>query len=525
MLAVIWWKRGRILLRRDVVPLLPFVVAGILLGLITFYVEHTFVGARGREFGFSLIERCLIAGRALWFYLCKVFFPVDLIFIYPRWSVSARIWWQYLFPLGALAAVVVLWTMRKRWRAPLAVFLFFTAMLLPVIGFFNVYAFRFSFVADHWQYLAAIGPMAMSAGLVDKAVELVRGYGRVLRPAVSVTLLLTLGMLSWMQSRLYADAETLYRTTVQKNADCWMAYNNLGILMANTGRTDEAITHYRKALEINPDFGKAFFNLGNVLARTGKTDEAIVHYRKALYIDSNYVEAHINLGTILLQTGRMDEAMTHFLKALETDPNNGDAHYNLGLLLAKTGRTDEAMAHFLKALEIDPAYGDAHYNLGLLLAKTGRTDEAIAHYRKALEINPNHAEAHNNLGILLAQTGRTDGAIAHCRKALECNPDHAEAHNNLGILLAQTGRTDEAITHYRKALEIYPGAIDPLQNLAFTYAQKGQLTDATSVLKNALALARSAGDEARVTKIAHILTKLYETYSYSQETSKPHAQR
>jgi tetratricopeptide (TPR) repeat protein len=520
MLAVIWWKRGRIIVRRDVMPLLPFVLAGILLGLITFYVEHAFVGARGQGFSFSFIERCLIGGRALWFYLGKVFFPVNLIFIYPRWSVSAKVWWQYLFPVGALVAVGVLWTVRNRWRTPLAVFLYFTAMLLPVIGFFNVYAFRFSFVADHWQYLAAIGPVALCAGLVGKAVGIARSNGRVLRAAVAVILLLTLGVLSWKQSGMYADAETLYRTTIRKNPHCWMAYNNLSILMANTGRTDEAITHYRKALEINPDFEKAYCNLGNVLARTGRLDEAIAHYGKALQIDSNYVEAHINLGNILLQTGRINEAMAHFLKALEIDPNHSEAHYNLGLLLAKMERTNEAMAHFLKALKTNPNYGEAHYNLGILLAQIGRTDEAMAHFQRALEVNPNRAEAHNNLGVLLAQIGRTDEAIAHFQRALEVNPNRAEAHNNLGVLLAQIGRTDEAMAHFQRALEIDSGAIDPLQNLAFTFAQKGQWTDATSVLKNALASAKSAGDEARAKTIAQILTKLYETINSSRVNSK-----
>ncbi|MBN1127502.1 MAG: tetratricopeptide repeat protein [Chitinispirillaceae bacterium] len=519
MLAVIWWKRGRILLKRDIMPLLPFVAAGVFFGLITLYVEHFFVGARGREFSISFIERCLIAGRAFWFYLGKVFFPINLIFIYPRWSVSATVWWQYLFPAGALAAAGVLWTMRKRWRAPLAVFLYFSAMLLPVIGFFNVYAFRFSFVADHLLYLAATGPIAMCACVVDKAVGLT-GCRRVLRPAASVALLLTLGMLSWKQSGMYVDAETLYRTTIRKNADCWMAYNNLGILMANTGRTDEAISHYRKAVEINPDFEKAYCNLGNALSRTGKIDEAIVQYGKALHLDSNYVAAHINLGTILLQTGRMDEVMAHYLKALELNPNHAETHFNLGLLLAKMGRTDEAVAHFQKALEIDPNNSDVHYNLGLLLAKMGRTDEAVAHYRKTLEFNPHHAETHNNLGILLAQTGRIDGAIAHCRKALECNPNHAEANNNLGILLAQTGRTNEAIAHYRKALEIRPDAIDPLQNLAFTLVQKGQWSEGTLVLQNALASAKYTGDEARAKTIEHLLAKLNEIANDSQAPLK-----
>ncbi|MGA2506188.1 MAG: tetratricopeptide repeat protein [Chitinispirillaceae bacterium] len=422
MLAVVWWKRGRIAIRRDIVPTLPFFLVGILFGLITLYVERTHIGTRGPEFEFSLIERCLIAARAIWFYLSKVFLPVNLIFTYPQWSVNEGIWWQYLFPAAMLMAGGILWAMRKVWRAPAAVFFYFTAMLLPYLGFFSLFTFRYSFVADHYQYLAAIGPIVIGAGVVNKAVGLVRGNGGVLKPAVTVMLLLALGMLSWQQSGMYSDAETLYRTTIARNENCWMAHNNLGLLLADKGRTDEAMAHYQKALEINP----------------------------------NHANAHNNLGTLLAKMGRTDEATAHFLKALEINPDYGDAHFNFGHLLASMGRTDEAMVQYMKALEINPDDGGAHSSLGLLFAKTGRTDEAFVHLRKALELNPDNAEAHNNLGILLAKMGQTDEAFAHFRMALELNPNYGNAHYNLGILFAKMGQTDEANAHYQKALELNP---------------------------------------------------------------------
>jgi tetratricopeptide (TPR) repeat protein len=528
MLAVVWWKRGRLIVRRDVMPLLPFVLADILFGFITFYVEYTFVGARGQDFGFSFLERSLIAGRALWFYLGKVFFPVNLIFIYPRWSVSAKVWWQYLFPVGALVVGGVLWTVRKRWRAPLAAFLYFTAMLLPVIGFFNVYAFRFSFVADHWQYLAAIGPIVIGVGLVEMVLGSISGGRRLLKTTVSMMLVLTLGVLSWNQSGMYADAETLYRTTIRKNADCWMAHYNLGILLATMGKTNEAMNHYQKALEIKPNYARAHNNLGILLSDMGRANEAITHFMKALEINPTYDGAHYNphynLGILLATMGQTDEAVAHYQKALEINPNHAKAHNNLGLLLMKMGRLDEAMAHYQKALEINPTSAEAHYNLGLLLVDMGRPDEAMAHYQKALEINPTSAEAHYNLGLLFMKMGRPDEAVAHYQKALELNPNHAKAHNNLGILLANMGRNDEAIAHFRKALEIKPDAIGTLKNLAIALAQKGHYTDAASVLQNARALAKSTSDDARAKIIAQILAKLYETINSSQVTSKTHAQ-
>jgi tetratricopeptide (TPR) repeat protein len=475
MLAVVWWKRGRVVWRQDVVPLLPFFLAGILLGLLTSHVERTLVGAEGREFSFSFIERCLIAGRAIWFYLSKVFLPVNLIFIYPRWTVSGGVWWQYLFPLATLIAGCVLWAVRGRWRSPFAVFLYYIVMLLPVIGFFNVYAFLFSFVADHWQYCAAIGPIVMSAGVIDRALRSAKGERRFLKPVTGVVLLSVLGILTWKQCGRYADAETLYRTTIRQNPACWMAYNNLGLIVKGIGRTDEAVALYRKALEIKPDYAKTYYNLANALAGSGRTDEAIMHYGKALQIDSNYGAAHINLGNTLLQTGRVDEAIVHYRKAAE----------------------------------INPLLAESNYNLGTLLARTGHMDEAMLYCRKAIAINPNYVEAYNNLGKILMQTGQMNEAVGCYRKALEINPDYVEAHINMGNMLLQNGQIDMAIAHYRKALEIKPDDISVLNNLSVAFQRVGRPGDAMPFLRKALAMATATGQEAQVKTITEIFERLH----------------
>ena len=420
LLVVFWWKRGRIEWKRDVVPLVPFFAIGIISGLFTAWVERRFVGAVGSEFSFTVIDRCLIAGRAVWFYLYKLLWPAKLIFIYPRWHIDATAVWQYLFPAALLLAAVLFWGLRSRSRAPLATLLYFTIMLFPALGFFNVNFFRISFVADHFQYLACIGPMAAAA-----AASIVQGTGllqerlrRPVQPLLCGMLLSVLFLLSRQQSGMYTYAETLYRTTVTRNDNCWLAHNNLGLLLMDRGRTDEAMAHFQKALEINPNYG----------------------------------DAHYNLGILLEKMGRTDEAMAHLLKTLELDPNYADAHNNLGLLLMDRGRNDEAMAHFQKALEIKPTYGYAHYNLGILLADMGRTYEAMVHYQKALELNPNHAEAHNNLGALLAKMGRTDEAIAHYRKALEINPDAITPFQNLVFAFVQKGQWTDAASVLQNAL-------------------------------------------------------------------------
>jgi tetratricopeptide (TPR) repeat protein len=385
LIVLFWWKRGKIGWKNDFVPLLPFFVVGIGYGLFTAWVERTYIGAEGNAFTFTIIERCLIAGRAIWFYVSKIFAPVNLIFIYPRWKVSQAVWWQDLFPIATLMLAGIFWLLRNRSRAPLAAFLYFIATLFPVLGFFNVYPFRFSFVADHFQYLACIGPMVFAVVVVRCALGwLSESRRRFLRPIFYLMVVLSLGALTWQQSGVYTDAETLYTTTIRKNPDCWMAHNNLGLLLAKSGQTSEAISHYQKALELSPDYSQAHNNLGLLLAQAGQTDEAMVHYQKALAINPNFAEVHVNLGILLTNVGRTDDAIAHYLKALEINPNYAKAHNNLGNRLLERGRIDEAMTHYLRALEINPDYGSALKNCAAAFVQKGQPAEAIPLLQRAL---------------------------------------------------------------------------------------------------------------------------------------------
>jgi hypothetical protein len=213
LLAVLWWKRGRIGWKRDVAPLLPFFAIGIISGLFTAWVERRFIiGVAGGEFNLAFIDRCLIAGRAVWFYLYMLLWPTNLIFIYPRWHIDAAAVWQYLFPAAFLLAAVLFWKLRNRTRALLTVLLYFTITLFPALGFFNVYPFRYSFVADHFQYLASIGPIAAGAACIVQGTGLLQE--RLRRPTLRLfcgMLLSVLFLLTWNQSRMYSDAETLRR--------------------------------------------------------------------------------------------------------------------------------------------------------------------------------------------------------------------------------------------------------------------------------------------------------------------------
>src|SRR5262249_5175101 len=150
---------------------------------------------------------------------------------------------------------------------------YFVCMLFPVLGFFNGVFFLYSFVCDHFQYLACIGPLALLAAALTLALESVRPTKPWFELAISSLLLLTLGTLTWRQTATYHDPDALWRDTLAHNPDSWMAHDNLGTRLSNAGRFEEANSHYRKALELRPTDHMAYNNLGLNAARQGQAAE------------------------------------------------------------------------------------------------------------------------------------------------------------------------------------------------------------------------------------------------------------
>jgi tetratricopeptide (TPR) repeat protein len=480
LLLAIWWKRGRIA-GRDVWPLLPFFAAGAGMGWVTSWLERTQVGAQGPEWAFSFFERCLIAGRALWFYAGKLFWPANLTFSYPRWQINADEWWQWIFPAAALAVVAGLWRLRRRiGRGPLVAALFFGGTLFPALGFTNVYPMRYSFVADHFQYLAGAGLMALAAA----------GLVKILRPIPFVAAALPLGLavLTWNQSRIYADQETLWRDTLAKNPACWLARISLGITLDNEGRTDEAIRQFQEAIQLKPDDAETRNNLGAAFLNEGQTDEAIRQFQEAIQLKPDYAEAHYNFGTALDSKGQTDEAIGQYQEAIRLKPGYAEACNNLGNVLLKRGRIDEAIGEFQEAIRLNPDNAIAHYNLGSVLLNKGRTDEAVSQFREAVRIKPDYAEACNNLGNALLKSGQTGEAISQYQAAIRLKPDDANAHYNLGGVLYGSGRIDEAISEFQEAIRLKPDYAEAHNNLGGALYGKGRIDEAVSEFQAALRL-------------------------------------
>jgi tetratricopeptide (TPR) repeat protein len=291
-------------------------------------------------------------------------------------------------------------------------------------------------VADHYQYLACIGPIALvSAGLVK--LTNAAGYGQRFLCVFGILAFSTLGLLTWRQSASYRDSQTLWRATIDRNPGCWMAENNLGSELLEEGDTDGAIAHLEKSLRLKFDLPQPHDNLAYALFRKGDSDAAITEAHVALNLDSDDANAHAVIGMALITKGQLDEAIAQLSKAVE-------------------------ILQLSKVVEILPKYSHAQYNLAVALAEKGETVNAIAHYEKAIEAQPDLVEALTNLAWIFASS--SDARIRNGPKAVELAEKAARLTSETNPVILRTLAAAYATNHsFDKAVETSRRALQSAQ--------------------------------------------------------------
>lgn len=471
ILALLWLRRP--LSAARLLPLAPMFAVGLLLALHTAHLERSNVGAAGAEFDFSFAEHLLIASRALLFYPWKLLAPWPLVFIYPKWSPDPSIlltWWPIGLLLGIAAAVVILW--RRRCRGPALALAFSAGTIFPALGFFNIYPMRYSFVADHFQYLASLGVIALIVG----------GLARWFAPAtvsraLAAVALLVLGGITWHQSTQYAGAEILWRRTIEANPGCWMCHNNLGNILTRRGEAEAALPHYRAALAANPDHYQSQWNLAAALDMLQRHAEAVEQWRLVLAHEQATGGDWAMLGTSLNQADRTDEAVDTYLEAIGRWPRHLTLRLKLGRALVRLNRPDEAVEHFEVVLAADPANAGVRGFVARWYEDRGNHAQALRHHRLAVQ----HAATDRDAVVATFALARF---LALC-------PDTSYRDPGEALRLAEP-------------LSRATGGGDPLvlDTLAAAYAGLGRHTAAIATARRALQRARvTGGYEALVPQI------------------------
>jgi tetratricopeptide (TPR) repeat protein len=473
-LFLILWLEKKPITKRRLIQILPFVVLGIGMGLLAVWWEHYHQGTNRGLFTFlSPVERILVASRAVWFYVSKIFWPSNLTFIYPKWNISPANLIDYIWlAAGIVACVIIYFSRRYFGRSVEVAATFFVITLSPVLGFIMLFTFRYTFVADHYQYLACIGPIALaSAGIVSLSDKFAQHRGVIISAAL--LLVASLGMLTWRQAATYTDIETLWRTTLARNPKCWMAETNLGLVLLQKGKIDDGIVHYQSALRMQPDSWDAEYNLGTALLGKGQVDEAILHCERAVRMRPTDPDALVSLGDALFQKGRIDEAISHYQKAITVHPDHFLARYSLGRALLEKVELDGAIQVCRSALLLNPSDADCHTTLAIALEEKGNPAEAVQHYQKALEFAPRSISTLTNFAWLLATS--QDASVRNGRKAVEL-----------------AGRANQLVGGTNTLV---------LRTLAAAYAETGKFAEAIRTARSAMQLARMHGEDSRTTDL------------------------
>lgn len=401
--VVLWWRRGRLEWQRDFLPLLSWLLAAMVAGFVTLRVEQQLIAAIEADVAMARSERIVVAARALWFYFAQLFWPANLTFFHERWAFPAGAVWPYGFVVATLAVLATTLWLRRRWRGPLAVCLVFGGTLLPILGFVDVEWFVFSFVADHFLYLASLAIIMPCAAMAARMVG-----PRLVRLAIP-GVVGALAMITWGHGAAFRDNVSLYTEAVARSPNSVVAHHHLGVaLLKHPARLHAAVAEFEAALRLNPKAAEAHENLGVALLQLPeRSADAISHLEVALLLKPRLSAARQRLAGAYFDQG----------KTLAADHELAAA----------------AIAAYERALHFDPRFAEAHYNLGnLLLKDPAQLNDAVAHFEAAVRIKPDFAEAHANLGtVLVRMPGRLREAIEHFEAALRANPDFSIARNNL----------------------------------------------------------------------------------------------
>ena len=451
-----WWQAGRVT-RTDLARLAPFFgVALVITALdLSFYTSR-----EPLELGYSLVERALIAARALWFYAGKLLWPTGLAVIYPLWDTSAADPAAWIYVAAAAALAVVLWFGRKRLgRGPLAGILFFAVTLSPVLGFIDYGYMQFSLVADRFQYLAGLGVLAVLLGAARCGVGQLPSSARTAAAAALILVLAILGALTWRQAGIYRDGVTFFSHILAHNPEARDAHLNLVGPLSDAGRLEEALDAARIGVERRPDDADAYSNLGRVLILLDRFKEAEAALRTSLKLDPRNLTAHQNLGEALRQGNRHEEAIAMYRAALAIEEDFAAAYGGLGLALFGEKRYQESLAALDRALALDPgapSAGTLALSAGRAARELGRSREVEVQFRKAAALAPDSTEPLLELSNLLFAQDRAGEAEEYLRRARELQPNDPATLHTVAEALRKAGRRQEALASYRDALQTDP---------------------------------------------------------------------
>lgn len=353
IVIILWWKDS-LRDREIILHLIPWFIIAFIIGLVTIHVEHTSTGAHGPDWHFSLAQRFLIAGHAFWFYLLKLVWPNPLLMIYPRWAIDHSI--GFLWVIASVALFTFLWLLKDRiGRGPIAAMLFYLITIGPVLGFITFYTQLYSFVADHYQYLACIGPMVLAGELIYWAADRA-GKWKFLIPALACAIILAvLGVISFNQSRLYQSDYRLWHYIYSRNRNSFIVKALYGATLLERQELQPGLKQLVAANAMQPHVVSVVFNLAAAYMLTGHYHRALHYYGWYLMRIPGSVDAWTDAANCLVALRAYDAAAKDLAMACRLKPDFAVGWMELAHVSYLAGHRRFAEQFYQRAIRLDPA--------------------------------------------------------------------------------------------------------------------------------------------------------------------------
>lgn len=336
----------------------PYIALSAVASWIAFKVQHQ-AGAVLSTDAIPFVTRAANALISYVAYLVQFFWPSGLAMFYP-YPPSLPLW-----QIAGSALILILISVLALRRPYLTVgWLWYLGTLVPVIGLVQV---GLQARADRYTYIPMVGISIMLAWGVSELIERFPRMSFNLRAASAVVCVVWLA-LTWIQVQYWRNSVTLFEHAIASTDNNYIAHLDLGAVLAEQGRTNDALRHLYASVEEKPEHNDAHDTLGAVLGRMGRTDEAADQFRQAIRIQPNDSEAYCNLGNVLLAQSKFADASVEFRQALRVQPDFTTAHFGLGAALLNLGQTDDAIAQFSETLRLDPSMAPARDALNKAIA-------------------------------------------------------------------------------------------------------------------------------------------------------------
>jgi Flp pilus assembly protein TadD len=405
LIALDWYPLGRLRgTPRDTARSIWLEKALFFIAAIVF-AGINILGQRGEDTMFPLwmhpldarIVQCFYG---LAFYLYKTAVPFNLLPLYelhmPMNISETRFIVAIAFVLVVGVAMTVLMVMRRLPRGLVVVALCYAAFLGPVLGLFQNGP---QLVADRYSYLPGIGlSILIAAGVVQWLIRprLPKGL-RVGGFVVCGLIIAGLGVLTWRQCRVWYDNESLWSFTVERDPNCAMANDGIGIVLVAKGEPNLAVPYFQKAVQLDPNYWP---DLRVAYREAGRMDELVAAWLGEARVRQSFshltqydADYHFKQGNQALSQGKFALAQEHFLVVLALKENNPQAHHNLAAAHEYLNRPVDAEKQYRRAIELDGAMIQSHQNLVELLLRQNRPAEAVAAIEALLRVDPANAQA------------------------------------------------------------------------------------------------------------------------------------